>query len=172
VTRIDHNTNGWRDPNVTSGAPSYDKQITRKHEPEDSHYHRRKPRLGPKYTQTKKKRIRRWPKSSRLAEGLLPSNLTPATSVHLTFLWIVCGGRSAGWDRAFRLSHKQCRYRPPQRIEKTTEAELNALYNVHFKGVFFLTQKLLPLINDGGRIVNISFGSPASSCLTAPLMVR
>ena len=79
---------------------------------------------------------------------------------------------SAGWDRAFRLSHKQCRYRPPQRIEKTTEAELDALYNVHFKGVFFLTQKLLPLINDGGRIVNISFGSPASSCLTAPLMVR
>jgi NAD(P)-dependent dehydrogenase (short-subunit alcohol dehydrogenase family) len=41
-------------------------------------------------------------------------------------------------------------------IEKTTEAELDALYNVHFKGVFFLTQKLLPLINDGGRIVNLS----------------
>jgi len=38
-------------------------------------------------------------------------------------------------------------------IEKTTEAELDALYNVHFKGVFFLTQKLLPLIRDGGRIV-------------------
>ena len=30
-------------------------------------------------------------------------------------------------------------------IEKTTEAELDRLYNVHFKGVFFLTQKLLPL---------------------------
>jgi NAD(P)-dependent dehydrogenase (short-subunit alcohol dehydrogenase family) len=30
--------------------------------------------------------------------------------------------------------------------------------NVHFKGVYFLTQKLLPLINDGGRIVNISSG--------------
>jgi len=43
-------------------------------------------------------------------------------------------------------------------IEKTTEAELDALYNVHFKGVFFLTQKLLPLINDGGRIVNLSTG--------------
>jgi NAD(P)-dependent dehydrogenase (short-subunit alcohol dehydrogenase family) len=43
-------------------------------------------------------------------------------------------------------------------IEKTTEAELDALYNVHFKGVFFLTQKLLPLIRDGGRIVNISSG--------------
>jgi NAD(P)-dependent dehydrogenase (short-subunit alcohol dehydrogenase family) len=43
-------------------------------------------------------------------------------------------------------------------IEKTTEAELDALYNVHYKGVFFLTQKLLPLINDGGRIVNLSSG--------------
>src|SRR5208283_3831339 len=43
-------------------------------------------------------------------------------------------------------------------IEKTTEAEFDALYNVHFKGVFFLTQKLLPLINDGGRIVNLSTG--------------
>jgi len=32
------------------------------------------------------------------------------------------------------------------------------LMNVHLKGVFFLTQKLLPLIADGGRIVNISSG--------------
>jgi NAD(P)-dependent dehydrogenase (short-subunit alcohol dehydrogenase family) len=38
------------------------------------------------------------------------------------------------------------------------QEELDDLYNVHFKGVFFLTQKLLPLINDGGRIVNISSG--------------
>jgi len=39
-----------------------------------------------------------------------------------------------------------------------SEEELDVVYNVHFKGVFFLTQKLLPLINDGGRIVNISSG--------------
>ncbi len=39
-----------------------------------------------------------------------------------------------------------------------TEAEMDALYSIHFKGVLFLTQKLLPLINDGGRIVNISSG--------------
>src|SRR5271154_560259 len=37
-----------------------------------------------------------------------------------------------------------------------TEEELDSIYSVHFKGVFFLTQKLLPLINDGGRIVNVS----------------
>ncbi|MGA2187052.1 MAG: SDR family oxidoreductase [Steroidobacteraceae bacterium] len=40
----------------------------------------------------------------------------------------------------------------------TTEAQFDELVNVHLKGVFFLTQKLLPLIADGGRIVNISSG--------------
>lgn len=40
----------------------------------------------------------------------------------------------------------------------TTEAQFDDLMNIHFKGVFFLTQKLLPLMNDGGRIVNISTG--------------
>jgi len=40
----------------------------------------------------------------------------------------------------------------------TTEAQFDELVNIHFKGVFFLTQKLLPLIADGGRIVNISTG--------------
>jgi len=43
-------------------------------------------------------------------------------------------------------------------FDQTTEEELDSLYNVHFKGVFFLTQKLLPLLNDGGRIVNVSSG--------------
>jgi NAD(P)-dependent dehydrogenase (short-subunit alcohol dehydrogenase family) len=41
-------------------------------------------------------------------------------------------------------------------FQNATEAELDAIFNVHFKGVFLLTQKLLPLINDGGRIVNVS----------------
>ena len=43
-------------------------------------------------------------------------------------------------------------------FEKVTEADFDAVVNVHFKGVYFLTQKLLPLMNDGGRIVNISSG--------------
>jgi NAD(P)-dependent dehydrogenase (short-subunit alcohol dehydrogenase family) len=43
-------------------------------------------------------------------------------------------------------------------IAETTEDDLDGLYQVHFKGVFFLTQKLLPLLNDGGRIVNVSSG--------------
>lgn len=43
-------------------------------------------------------------------------------------------------------------------IAETSEAQFDALVNVHFKGVFFLTQALLPLMADGGRIVNISSG--------------
>ena len=41
---------------------------------------------------------------------------------------------------------------------KATEELLDRVYSVNFKGVFLLTQKLVPLINDGGRIVNISSG--------------
>ncbi|WP_268800816.1 SDR family NAD(P)-dependent oxidoreductase [Pseudomonas huanghezhanensis] len=40
----------------------------------------------------------------------------------------------------------------------TSEALFDQLLNVHFKGTFFLTQTLLPLIGDGGRIINISSG--------------
>jgi NAD(P)-dependent dehydrogenase (short-subunit alcohol dehydrogenase family) len=43
-------------------------------------------------------------------------------------------------------------------IAEMTEQAFDKLVNVHFKGVFFLTQKLLPLIADGGRIVNLSTG--------------
>lgn len=41
---------------------------------------------------------------------------------------------------------------------ETTEAQVDAIFNIHYKGVFFLTQKLLPHINDGGGIINISSG--------------
>ncbi|TCQ76704.1 NAD(P)-dependent dehydrogenase (short-subunit alcohol dehydrogenase family) [Raoultella ornithinolytica] len=40
----------------------------------------------------------------------------------------------------------------------TTEAQFDGLFNVHVKGVFFLVQALLPLLADGGRIVNFSSG--------------
>lgn len=43
-------------------------------------------------------------------------------------------------------------------IGQTTEAQFDTLVDVHFKGVYFLTQTLLPLIADGGRIVNLSSG--------------
>ncbi|MGU3377018.1 SDR family NAD(P)-dependent oxidoreductase [Chryseobacterium sp. M5A1_1a] len=53
-------------------------------------------------------------------------------------------------------------------ITEVTEEQLDDMVDIHFKGVFFLTQKLLPFINDGGGIVNISsglarFATPGSS---------
>jgi NAD(P)-dependent dehydrogenase (short-subunit alcohol dehydrogenase family) len=41
---------------------------------------------------------------------------------------------------------------------ETTEADFDQMSNEHLKGPFFLTQKLLPLIKDGGRILNVSSG--------------
>jgi NAD(P)-dependent dehydrogenase (short-subunit alcohol dehydrogenase family) len=43
-------------------------------------------------------------------------------------------------------------------LGSVTEEDFDAAYRVHVKGVFFLTQTLLPLIADGGRIVNVSSG--------------
>ena len=43
-------------------------------------------------------------------------------------------------------------------ISDTTEEQFDDLLNVHFKGVFFLTQKLMDMIADRGRIINISSG--------------
>ena len=40
----------------------------------------------------------------------------------------------------------------------TTEAQVDNMVNIHFKGAFFLTQKALVVMNDGGGIVNISSG--------------
>lgn len=41
---------------------------------------------------------------------------------------------------------------------EVTEAQFDAMLLVHFKGPYFLTQALLPLIRDGGRILNVSSG--------------
>ena len=43
-------------------------------------------------------------------------------------------------------------------VADTTEGQFDRLVDVHFKGVFFLTQAVLPLLADGGRIVNLSSG--------------
>ena len=43
-------------------------------------------------------------------------------------------------------------------FETTTEEILDAMTNIHFKGPYFLTQKLLPLLNDGSSVVNTSSG--------------
>lgn len=41
-------------------------------------------------------------------------------------------------------------------IAETTEAQFDGIMDVHVKGPYFLTQRLLPLIGDGGRVVNVS----------------
>ncbi|MCV5767800.1 SDR family oxidoreductase, partial [Escherichia coli] len=41
---------------------------------------------------------------------------------------------------------------------ETSEAQCDELMNIQFKGPFFLTQRLLPLLQDGGRILNVSSG--------------
>lgn len=43
-------------------------------------------------------------------------------------------------------------------LAETSEAQFDRLMNVHFKGVFFLTQTLMPMLEDEGRIVNLSTG--------------
>jgi len=57
-------------------------------------------------------------------------------------------------------------------IADTTEAQFDALVNVHFKGVFFLTQALLPLIGDGSRIINLSSGLTRISIPAFPPIPR
>lgn len=43
-------------------------------------------------------------------------------------------------------------------IAEATEEDFDLMVNIHFKGVFFLTQKLLPLLNHEGSILNVSTG--------------
>ncbi len=47
---------------------------------------------------------------------------------------------------------------PIPSIEATTEEQFDTLMNIHLKGTFFLTQKLIPILNDNGGIVNITTG--------------
>src|SRR5690606_3598078 len=41
---------------------------------------------------------------------------------------------------------------------ETTSSQLGELVSIHFTGPFFLTQKLVPLMRDGGRVLNVSSG--------------
>lgn len=44
-------------------------------------------------------------------------------------------------------------------FEQVTENDFDRFMNIHFKSVYFLTQKVLPFINNNGRIINLSSGS-------------
>jgi NAD(P)-dependent dehydrogenase (short-subunit alcohol dehydrogenase family) len=71
----------------------------------------------------------------------------------------VGGALDEKWDRtSFDILVNNAGFAVVAPFEQTTEADFDNLVNVHFKGVFFLTQKLLPLLADGGSIVNYSSG--------------
>ena len=44
-------------------------------------------------------------------------------------------------------------------FEKVTEADFDRFMNIHFKSVYFLPQQALSMMNDNGRIINISTGT-------------
>ena len=44
-------------------------------------------------------------------------------------------------------------------FEKATEEEFDQFMNIHFKSVYFLTQRMLPMMNPNGRVINISSGT-------------
>lgn len=61
------------------------------------------------------------------------------------------------WERAdFDALVNNAGYGLYNPIETVTEAQFDGLFNVHLKGPFFLTQALLPLMAEGGHIVNLS----------------
>lgn len=63
------------------------------------------------------------------------------------------------WDREdFDILVNNAGHGVHKAFADTTEEEFDGLMNVHLKGVFFLTQTLLPLLVDGGRILNVSTG--------------
>jgi NAD(P)-dependent dehydrogenase (short-subunit alcohol dehydrogenase family) len=71
----------------------------------------------------------------------------------------------AGWGRTtfdFLVSNAGVG-QPPVPFEETTEALFDQMTDVHLKGPYFLTQKLLPLLADGGSIVYTSSSSALTS---------
>jgi NAD(P)-dependent dehydrogenase (short-subunit alcohol dehydrogenase family) len=72
----------------------------------------------------------------------------------------------ATWDRAdFDYLVNNAGYGSFTPIATVSEAEFDGLYNVHLKGPFFLTQALLPLMADGGQVVNMT---SATTRVTTP----
>ena len=68
-------------------------------------------------------------------------------------------GLQSQWDReTFHILVNNAGAGAHASLMETTTEQFDMLVNLHFKGVFFLTQALLPLMADGGRIVNVSSG--------------
>ena len=88
----------------------------------------------------------------------LPLDVT-RLSTFPTFVEQVRAALRATWDRGvFDHLVNNAGQGEMASIAETTEAQFDALFDTHVKGVFFLTQALLPALADGGRIVNFSSG--------------
>ncbi|KAA5606390.1 SDR family oxidoreductase [Roseospira marina] len=76
-----------------------------------------------------------------------------------TFVDTLRAALTATWDRD-TLDHLVNNAGHGEMVDfaDTTEAQFDLLFSVHVKGVFFLTQALLPVLADGGRIINFSSG--------------
>jgi NAD(P)-dependent dehydrogenase (short-subunit alcohol dehydrogenase family) len=97
-------------------------------------------------------------RNARLLKIALPLNVGDSASLP-AFATLVRERLAALWQRErfdFLVNNAGVGVHAP--FADTSEAQFDELVNVHLKGTFFLTQALLPLIADGGRIVNLSSG--------------
>jgi len=75
------------------------------------------------------------------------------------FAETLSGALNARWSRStFDFLVNNAGHGVHATLAETTEEQFDGLMNVHLKGVVFLTQAMLPMIEDGGRIVNLSTG--------------
>ncbi|WP_432069236.1 SDR family NAD(P)-dependent oxidoreductase [Streptomyces sp. AA1529] len=84
---------------------------------------------------------------------------TSDTAAFPAFADTVRGVLKEHWDREdFDILLNNAGHGVHKPFAETTEEEFDGLMNVHVKGVFFLIKALLPLLGDGGTILNISTG--------------
>src|SRR5690606_30031033 len=81
---------------------------------------------------------------------------TGNVSAFSAFAETLAGALRQHWDRStFDILVNNAGHGVHRSFAETSEEEFDGLMAVHLKGVFFLTQRLLPLIADGGRILNV-----------------
>ncbi len=89
----------------------------------------------------------------------LPLDMSTLTGL-APFAEAVAGQLKSTWDRnGFDFLVNNAGIGGGVPFEKVSEEFFDEFLNVHYKGVFFLTQKLLPHLNEGGAILNISTGT-------------
>ncbi|MEU5832849.1 SDR family oxidoreductase [Streptomyces diacarni] len=84
---------------------------------------------------------------------------TADTSAFPAFATDVRDALKRHWDREhFDALVNNAGHGVQKPFDQTTEEDFDGLMGVHVKGVFFLTQAMLPLLRDGGHILNVSTG--------------